>query len=356
MPVCAVDLFCGIGGLTKGLEQAGINVIAGIDFEQNCRYAYEANNKARFIQADITEITEEDLVKLYPKEIDIRILVGCAPCQPFSRYTQRYRKNGYKDEKWRLLYSFGNLIKGMRPDIIAMENVPGLKDTKVFTDFKKELEDIGYHISFKVVYCPDYGVPQSRKRLVLLASKLGEISLVPATHNSNTYVTVRDAIGSLPPLLAGATDPEDSMHTATSLSKENLKRIQSSKPGGTWREWDKKLQLRCHKKITGSSYPSVYGRMLWDMPSPTITTQFYGYGNGRFGHPDQDRAISLREGAILQSFPKDYKFIDPAHPLNKRQIGIQIGNAVPVKLGEVIGKSIVEHIRRFENVEKKDIT
>ena len=124
-------------------------------------------------------------------------------------------------------------------------------------------------------------------------------------------------------------------------------------PGGTWRDWDKELQLKCHKKSSGKTYPSVYGRMLWDAPSPTITTQFYGYGNGRFGHPSQDRALSLREGAILQSFPRDYKFISSTDILNKHKLGLQIGNAVPVRLGEVIGLSILEHIRRYNDGKEK---
>lgn len=182
MPCAAIDLFCGVGGLTKGLEQAGINVVAGIDFEASCQYAYEENNNAKFIQRDITTVLPEELAALYPDDLNIHILAGCAPCQPFSKYTQRYRKDGYKDEKWRLLYSFGTLAKGIKPEIIAMENVPELEKTPVFADFVKELEECGYHIFHKIVYCPDYGVPQSRKRLVLLASLFGKISLLPATH------------------------------------------------------------------------------------------------------------------------------------------------------------------------------
>ena len=350
MSYAAIDLFCGVGGLTKGLEQAGINVIAGIDFESSCRYAYETNNKSKFIEKDITKVKAKELKSLYPRETDIHILAGCAPCQPFSKYTQRYRKDGYKDEKWKLLYSFGKLAKETLPEIIAMENVPELEKTNVFLDFVNELENNGYKIFHKVVFCPDYGVPQNRKRLILLASRLGEISLIDKTHMPENYVTVRDAIGNLPPLIAGSTDPDDLLHSATALSEKNLKRIRQSVPGGTWRDWDSDLQLKCHKRSTGKTYSSVYGRMSWDSPSPTITTQFYGYGNGRFGHPEQDRALSLREGAILQSFPENYRFIRSTDILNKHRLGIQIGNAVPVRLGEVIGISIINHIRRFQNV------
>lgn len=346
MPCAAVDLFCGIGGLTRGLEDAGINVVAGIDIEAECQYAYEENNHARFIQKDIVDMPPQEIEKLYPSNTDMRILAGCAPCQPFSKYTKRYRKNGYNDEKWRLLYSFGRLAKHVMPDVITMENVPELEKTNVFSDFLSTLEECGYHVIYTVVYCPDYGVPQSRKRLVLLASLHGDIEIPRKTHEGH-YRTVRDAIGELPRLSAGQTDANDPMHTATALSKRNLQRIQQSVPGGTWRDWTEELQLACHKKQTGRTYPSVYGRMQWDMPSPTITTQFYGYGNGRFGHPEQDRAISFREGAILQSFPKDYRFFASASISNRRLLGTQIGNAVPVLLGKAIGESIIDHIRRY---------
>ena len=156
MPYAAIDLFCGVGGLTKGLEQAGINVVAGIDFEPSCQYAYEENNNSTFIQKDITDVTSSELQALYPENTSIHILAGCAPCQPFSKYTQRYRKEGYKDEKWRLLYSFGKLAKEVHPEIVAMENVPELEKTRVFKDFVDKLKECGYHIFRQTVYCPDY--------------------------------------------------------------------------------------------------------------------------------------------------------------------------------------------------------
>ena len=347
MNSAVVDLFCGIGGLTKGLEQAGLNVVAGIDIDSSCAFAYEANNKAKFINKDISILDSNEIDDLYPKN-SLRILVGCAPCQPFSTYSQRYRKDGRIDDKWKLLYSFAEIIKNVKPDIISMENVPQLSKENVFNDFINYLREYGYKVSWSLVYCPDYGVPQSRKRLVLLASKLGSIDIIPPMYTSENYVTVRDAIGDLPPIKAGECCPADPLHTSCRLSDINLKRIKMSTPGGTWRQWDESLQLKCHKKKTGSTFPAVYGRMCWDKPSPTITTQFFGYGNGRFGHPEQDRALSLREGAILQSFPPDYIFIDDHHPSNKHELGVHIGNAVPVVLGKVIGQSIINHLKEYE--------
>jgi len=346
MPVSIIDLFCGIGGLTKGLELAGLNVVAGIDLDESCRFAYEANNQAQFIAADVNLINSNDLIDLYPNN-DMRVLVGCAPCQPFSKYTQRYRKEGHKDDKWRLLYAFSNLVDAIQPSVVSMENVPELSRETVFEDFVNHLEENGYHCSWSVVYCPDYGVPQRRKRLVLMASLLGKISLITPLFNEENYKTVQDAIGHLPPLRDGESDEDDAIHCSTKMTDINLRRIRQSVPGGTWRDWTSDLQLKCHKKESGKGYGAVYGRMCWDEPSPTITTQFYGYGNGRFGHPDQDRALSYREGALLQSFPPSYRFIDEKHPFNRKELGIYIGNAVPVELGRAIGISIRNHINEM---------
>ncbi len=346
MTVSVVDLFCGIGGLTKGLEFAGLDVIAGVDIDETCRYAYEMNNKSKFIQGDVSSVDVNQIKELYSKG-SVRVLVGCAPCQPFSKYTQRYRKEGHKDEKWKLLYAFANIIEGVKPDVISMENVPELVKEAVFSDFLSFLTDEGYHFSWQIVYCPDYGVPQKRKRLVLLASRLGDIELIPPLYEKEEYLTVRDAIGDLPVLKNGGQDSDDSIHCVTKLSHINLKRIQQSIPGGTWLDWDEDLRLPCHKKSTGKGYGAVYGRMAWNEPSPTITTQFYGYGNGRFGHPEQDRALSYREGAILQSFPRGYKFVDEDKNFNRRKLGIHIGNAVPVELGRAIGLSILKHLKEM---------
>ncbi|MDD3252668.1 MAG: DNA cytosine methyltransferase [Lachnospiraceae bacterium] len=344
MPCVAIDLFCGIGGLTKGLNMAGINVAAGFDIDESCRFAYEINNKTQFICQDITNLKVEDIEQYYP-ENSIKALVGCAPCQPFSKYSSRYRKDGYKDDKWKLLYSFKRLVEESMPEIVSMENVPNLVNEDVFDDFVNALIEQGYHVEYQVVYCPEYGVPQHRKRLVLLASRLGDIHLIPPIYEKGNYPTVRMAIGELPHISDGETCKSDVLHRSSGLSKINKKRIRQSVPGGTWRDWEESLKLKCHKKESGRSFPSVYGRMEWDKPSPTITTQFYGYGNGRFGHPEQNRAISLREGAILQSFPENYIFLDEQHPAKKRELSTHIGNAVPVELGRAIGISIQQHLQ-----------
>lgn len=346
MKAVAVDLFCGIGGLTKGLSLAGIDVVAGIDIDESCSFVYEINNNSKFICDDVSTFNQKTLHDLYPSD-SIKILVGCAPCQPFSKYSSKYRKDGHKDDKWELLSSFGKLIESELPDIVSMENVPNLEREKVFEQFLEILKENNYKINYKVVNCKNYGVPQNRRRLVLLASRLGDIKLIDAVYSDENAITVKQAIYGLPKIKAGEICKKDILHQASSLSAINLKRIKQSKQGGTWRDWDEDLRLACHKKDSGKTYPSVYGRMSWDKPSPTITTQFYGYGNGRFGHPVQDRAISLREGAILQSFPADYIFADKDHPINRHDTAIHIGNAVPVELGRAIGISIIKHLKNL---------
>ena len=350
MKINAVDLFCGVGGLTCGVQQAGINVIAGYDIDPRSQFAYEFNNNARFILKDIKKIDSKEITNLFPDDTDIKVLMGCAPCQPFSTYSHKYKNNENTLQKMDLLDYFGKQIEYVQPDIVSMENVPQMVNEKVFDKFIQILNDNNYLIDYKVVFAPDYGVPQKRKRLLLLASKLGEIKLIPAQFNKDNYPTLRDTIGNLPKLKAGDTDLSDPLHRSRNISELNMKRIKQSKPGGTWRDWDEELLLEAYKKKSGASFGSVYGRLEWDKPANTITTQFPGIGNGRFGHPDQDRALSLREGAMLQTFPRDYLFtqleLGGNYPI--AQVALQIGNAVPPKLGEVIGNSILKHLEKIK--------
>lgn len=346
MNCSAIDLFCGIGGLTHGLELAGIDVQLGIDLDKSCQYAYEANNEAKFFHSDISSVEGNYINETFWNNTDIKILVGCAPCQPFSTH-QNKNKNKKDHKKWNLLNEFERLITETNPDVISMENVPNLSNQVIFKEFVEFLKSSGYYVTYSNVYCPDYGLAQKRRRLVLLGSKKGYLTLLPPTHSVEEYTDVKSVIGFLPELDNGEIDSTDPLHRTTKLSPINLERIKQSKPNGTWEDWNEKLLLACHKRKSGQSYKSVYGRMSWSEPAPTITTQFYNYGTGRFGHPEQNRALTLREGAILQSFPKDYKIIDPGRPFSISKYGQHIGNAVPVKLGEIIGQSILSHIEEM---------
>lgn len=339
----AIDLFCGAGGLSHGLKLEGVNIMAGIDLDAACKYPFEYNNKATFIEADITKVSSDSISKLWPAE-GIRLLAGCAPCQPFSTYSNG--RNTKEDSKWGLLYEFGRIVQDTLPELVTMENVPQVSKHAVFVDFMRMLTEAGYHLWVDEVYCPDYGIPQHRKRLVLLGSRLGPIALIPQTHSQETYRTVREVIGKLPPLEAGATDPDDPLHKASKLSELNMQRIRQSKQGGTWRDWDDELVAECHQKESGKTFPGVYGRMSWDKPSPTMTTLCYGFGNGRFGHPEQDRAISLREAALFQTFPRKYRFTKPGESVPMRSVGRLIGNAVPVDLGRVVARSFSAHLQQ----------
>jgi DNA (cytosine-5)-methyltransferase 1 len=332
-----VDVFCGAGGLTRGFAEAAFDVVAGIDLDPAAAYAYGANNDSEFILADVATVSGKLLDDLF-LGASHRILAGCAPCQAFSTYTQGLAK---PDDRWQLLREFSRLIQETMPEIVTMENVPRLRAHSQFQDFLAVLFLCGYHIWCDVVPCSWFGVPQTRKRLVLLASRLGPIHLLTPSSRSNCSLS--DSIAHLPPIQAGETCRTDPLHRAAALTAKNLARLKASKPGGTWRDWPDQLRARCHRTDIKMSYVSVYGRMEWDKPAPTITTEFYGVGHGRFGHPDQDRAISLREGAMLQTFPQAYSFAR-GERIPMAHAGRLIGNAVPVGLARGIAVSIREHL------------
>jgi len=345
-----VDLFCGIGGLSHGLVLEGFDVVAGVDNDKSCKYAFEKNNGAKFISRDIARFTAKELSKLY-RGASIRILVGCAPCQPYSSLSRRKLSGKEVRKKWYPMYRFMTLIKRLKPEIVSMENVPDLSNThkyEIFGRFVETLHSLGYDVSFKTVDTSRYGVPQRRRRLVLLASRLGGISLIPETHDKGALVTVRDAIGSLPRLKDGTVDPHDALHRASKLSAKNKKRIVATpKDGGSAKSWARDLIPKCYRKKSGKSYmATVYGRMRWNDPAPTMTTNCTTLGTGRFGHPSQNRAISLREAAILQSFPDYYEF-GRENEIGVTRISTHIGNAVPVLLGRAIGKSLKNHLRQY---------
>lgn len=345
--IVAVDLFCGAGGLTHGLERAGIDVRLGVDVDPSCEHPFSSNNNASFLLADVGGL-DASTISSSLQGGRVTLLAGCAPCQPFSTYSRSAAREGDGKRKgrgnrddWRLVQRFGELVRALQPDLVTMENVPPLLDQPVFAEFLSYLD--GYSVDHRSVDVRDVGLPQTRKRLVLVASKLGPIELA-APDGGRGHKTVRQAIGSLRPVAAGEADPMDPLHAASRLSATNQQRIRASKPGGTWRDWPDDLRAKCHRRSTGATYPAVYGRMEWDQPSPTITTQCFGYGNGRFGHPEQDRAITLREAAMLQGFPQEYSFVAGEERPSFARIGRLIGNAVPVPLGEYVGRTLNDHV------------
>lgn len=338
----AFDFFCGGGGLTRGLLDAGIRVVAGFDICQDFKDTYERNNNVPFICKDIRDVDETFLFNICPElKTDIRdfLFAGCAPCQPFSQ--QRKGNTVHKDIF--LLTEFGRLVKLIKPGYLLIENVPGIKDKgkEVFDEFLKTLEQLGYNYCWKVLNAKNYGVPQNRRRLVLLASLFCQPEMPPETHGKGRlpYVTVSDTIKKYPPINAGEECADVPNHKAAGISDMNLERLKYTPiDGGTRTQWPERLVLKCHKSKEYTGHTDVYGRMRWNGVAPTLTARCYSISNGRYGHPEQNRAISLREAAALQSFRDDYIF----YGSSMASIGRQIGNAVPVKLAYALGCQILK--------------
>ena len=334
-----VDLFCGIGGISHGFRRSGFDIRAGYDVDISCRYGFEGNNSAPFMFSDIGTLKADEITARYSGSLPT-VLVGCAPCQPFSTY-----RKGKCDDRWSLLAKFAKLATQVNADFVTMENVPGLINYRggtVFENFIETLSEVYPFITHEIVNCADYGVPQNRRRLVVIASHTNEIQL--CENDKTVSKSVLEAIQGLPVISAGEVDSKDPLHRASGLSELNLRRIQHSKPGGSWRDWPEELVAECHKNKKGKGYRSVYGRMDWNGLAPTMTTQCYGYGNGRFGHPEQDRAITLREAAIFQSFPLSYNFFPKDTFPGYQTVGRWIGNAVPVALAEAIARRLSKEI------------
>ena len=294
--------------------------------------------------SDVRDVTGEMLNRTWTPG-HVRLLAGCAPCQPFSAYRRGADTSG--EASWPLLDEFARLAEESRPELVTMENVPRIGSSTVFERFVDSLRSFGYSVAWETCYGPLFGLPQHRRRLVLLASLLGPIDSPSPTNPDPAEVSVRTAISDLPPVGAGESDPSDPMHKARGLSAVNLKRIRASTPGGTWEDWPEELRAPCHRKSSGATFRNVYARMTWDDPSPTITTLAHNFGTGRFGHPEQDRAITLREAAVLQGFPSTYAFVAPGQPIYMTTVGRMIGNAVPPPIARVAGEHLLAHVRNI---------
>ena len=300
--ISCVDLFCGAGGMTRGLLDAGIRVVRGVDTDGTAKETYERNNPgAEFVQADIRNVSPGDITDGVDRSGGL-LLAGCAPCQPFSKHAPR----NADDERRSLIENVGYLVERILPDYVLVENVPGFRDDNPHrTAFLKTLTDNGYRKDEQDVDAKDYGVPQTRRRYVLLASRRGPI-YVP--EGGAEHRTVRDAIWGFPEIEAGLNDsPDVENHVSSGLSDRLLERIKLTPPdGGSRRHTPKRLWTDCHLRHTG--HTDTYGRMRWDAPAPTLTCRCISLSNGRFGHPEQHRAISVREAAAIQSFGNEYVF------------------------------------------------
>ena len=345
-PVKVLDFFCGCGGTSAGLQAAGMEIALGLDNDRDAAGTFQANfPEAAFLCMDIQSLTTESLGPFISRLEDHPLLFsGCAPCQPFSQ--QRRGAVSSHDERFGLLNHLLRFVRKYRPEFLLVENVPGLHKMGIgqaaFEPFVETLHYLGYNTEHAVIRCQDYGVPQRRARLMLLASNVSSIAFPSGTHGLESqcseFATVVDWIGNLPAISAGETHPHVPNHRAARLSPLNLERIRATPQGGGWPDLPLTLVPECHKSGF-RGYSDVYGRLRWDSPAPAMTTRCISYSNGRFGHPEQDRAISVREAASLQTFPIDYIFTG-----NLNSQARQVGNAVPVLLSQRFGESIVGQI------------
>lgn len=340
----AVDFFCGAGGMSFGLSQAGIKVLGGVDNAVECKSTYETNVPgAKYIRHDITTLSAPELGRRLKLERGDPALIfcGCSPCQFWSKI----RTDKTKSLKTAfLLRQFQRFIRYFQPGYVVVENVPGLynrKDNAILIEFLDFLSSQGYNYKDGVINANRYGVPQNRMRYLMIASRVCTVSSLP-TDPTSTSPNVGDFIGvknGFPQIDHGHRDSTSFLHTAAALSEKNLQRIaMTPASGGNRSAWadDPDLQIDAYRG-KDHIFRDVYGRMAWDKPAPTITTRFISLSNGRFGHPEENRAISIREGATLQTFPTTYHF----HAESIATLARQIGNAVPPALAKRIGEHLI---------------
>jgi len=350
-----VDLFSGIGVGALGFARAGFKIAAALDIDSRACGIYERNLGITPIVADIRKFSGRDVldrIGLRPGEVSV--VVGCPPCQGFSTLRRTRLKYRERDDRKSLLRIFGQRVAEIRPDTVVLENVKGFThdaNRRFLREFVRQMESIGYSCVFRVLNAADYGTPQLRKRLILIGVR-GQIPVLSSQTHSNIqktsdgmrpWKTVREAIGDLPPLKPGESCKEISLHAAAKHSKSVLRIIRNiPHNGGGRRSLPENLWLPCHKELRARKQrgaESVYGRMRWDTPSPTITTRSHLPSTGRFLHPTQNRAITLREAARLQSIPDDFEITG-----GKDLVGQWIGNAMPVSFAEAIANQVRAYV------------
>ncbi|RZM84936.1 DNA (cytosine-5-)-methyltransferase [Pseudoalteromonas rubra] len=341
----AIDFFCGGGGMSYGMQAAGVRVIAGIDSEKSCQDTYLANIQgAKFINCDVFELSEHKLVEELhvQRNDDNLILIGCSPCQYWSIINTDKKRS---EQSKSLLKEFSRFVQYLMPGYVVVENVPGVlrrKKESGLEAFIDWLKAHNYIVHFEIHNTHDFGVPQNRKRFTLIASRIGNEEVSPI--KASRKLTVSDVLGEsngFPKVEAGNIDKSSFKHSVANVTPVTLRRLKKvSKDGGDRLGFadDPDLQLPCFIG-KDNSFKDTFGRLWWDKPSPTITTKFYSVSNGRFVHPDENRALSLREGATLQSFPKSFEF----HGSSMETIARQIGNAVPPEYSRRIALAIIEN-------------
>jgi DNA (cytosine-5)-methyltransferase 1 len=331
----SADLFSGVGGLTSGMHDAGFKTKIAVELEPDAVKGYELNfPETKVIQKDIRKIEVTEVQELLGNQ-PLHLLAGCPPCQGFSAIRKLNRKASVRDERNSLVEEYFKMVSELKPLTIMMENVPGLKDYYLFKDIVKRLHKLGYNPKVDVVNVKDYGVPQNRKRLIMVGSLLGNLEIAPGTKEKRT---VRSEIEHLPPP-DEANDPLQKIvanHTEKVMERIRL----TPKDGGSRKDLPKEYLLDCHSK-KNIGFNDVYGRLRWDDYSTTITGGCLNPSKGRFLHPEQDRVITPREAALLQSFPENYRF---PTDIPKSSLALLIGNALPPRFSYIQSMNIKDHI------------
>lgn len=331
----AFDIFGGCGGLTTGLESAGFEVVAAVEIDDNARNVYQLNHPGVTLFEDVRLLTPDTILTTLGMEPgELSLMAACPPCQGFSRMRTKNRAKPAPDERNDLVLDVAQLIDGVLPITVMIENVPALRNDPRFDETVGILESAGYWWSCEIVDAADYGVPQRRKRMILMASRLGPLEIPEGRCKKRT---VRETIGSLTP-------PDNShkpLHRLVGKHNEEVKDRIARVPhdGGSRAAWGDDNQLDCHKRISG--FKDVYGRMKWDAVAPTITRYCVNPSKGRFLHPTQDREITLFEASLLQSFPRSYKF--PVS-LGRGPIASMIGEALPPRMAQHHATYLREHL------------
>lgn len=317
----AIDLFCGCGGMTLGLKMAGFRVVGAVDIDPTAVETYTANHpEVKVLCRDIRDLDPAELLEATgSRPGGVELLAGCPPCQGFSTLRTKNGRIRVKDPRNDLLLDFLKFVEMLRPRAVIVENVPGLAADERFTFFRTKMGELGYLGDHQVLNAAEYGVAQRRRRLIYLAG-LG--FKIPFGRKSRRLRTVRDVIGELPKAGASGDPLHDSPERRSPRVMELIRLI--PKDGGSRNDLPEEYRLECHKRCNG--FKDVYGRMAWDRPAPTITSGCFNPSKGRFLHPEEDRAITMREAALLQGFPIDYKFTPVG---NKTAVALMIGNALP---------------------------